>query len=62
MSSTISGTYAVAWGSWSGRSTPMASIADHQTSSQRLAMSRQSRPSSLARLMILSSMSVMFET
>ena len=37
-------------------------MARYQTASQRWVMSRQSRSSSWARWMILSSMSVMFDT
>ncbi len=60
--STISSTHAVARGMSVGRSKPMASIAVHQTASQRSAISPASRPSRSARSMILSSMSVMFDT
>ncbi len=46
----------------SGRSTPSASIASHQRASNSTATSGSVRPCSAARSMILSSMSVMFET
>ena len=62
MSATISSTYSVAWGVSCGRRIPRRSIASNQTASHLEVMSCQGRSSRLARSMILSSMSVMFDT
>ncbi len=55
-------TYSVAWGVSSGRSTPSRSIASHHCGLERRATSGSSCAPRSARAMILSSMSVMFET
>ena len=55
-------TYSVARGETVGRLTPSPSMASHQAASNSRATSVRVRPSSLARAMILSSMSVMLET
>ncbi|MEJ7582871.1 MAG: hypothetical protein WKF43_02060 [Acidimicrobiales bacterium] len=62
MTSTISDTYVVAWGSAVGRFTPMASMASYQSASYSAATRSSDRPSALALLMMLSSTSVMLET
>ena len=62
MSWTISSTYCVAWGTESGRHTPRASMASHQRSSYSEATAASVEFSLAARLMMLSSMSVIFET
>ena len=59
---TMSATKAVAWGVSVGAMTPRASMARHHTASYWAATSASLRPSSDALAMILSSMSVMFDT
>ncbi len=59
---TISSTYSVACGTSVGRFTLMPAIASNHTRSHLVVMSCHGRPSRWARSMILSSMSVMFDT
>ena len=58
----ISGTYSVARGSWSGGSMPRASTSSCIASMNRCVSASIGSPFSAARLMILSSMSVMLRT
>ncbi len=60
--STISSTYSVAWGTSVGRATPSLPIASNHTASHLVVISCHGRFSRLARLMMLSSMSVMLLT
>jgi hypothetical protein len=56
------GTWPVARGSWSGRSTPSAALSSSIALMKRAVSVSTGSPFSCARLMILSSMSVMLRT
>ena len=58
----MSSMYCVAWGMSCGRRSPNASIDSHQRASNSAATSASVRPSSAARLMMLSSTSVTLAT